>query len=538
MRTSGGAAVPQNHGPQGTVRSAISDRTIRTTHIASARVVPITAGLTGRTAATTHVERLIGAGAGRLEHILIVGDALVVFLGFTFVLQLIVTIGPSSIAELGFQIVCLTGVGVLAIRSQQLWVARVNSVRAIELSRITRAVILMGLGTIVLDRGAKIYVQVEHIVIACFVEWWLLVGWRSAYRTWLGVQRKSGRFRRQMLIVGTDRRAMGLADLFDTHPEVGIEVVGLVGSAREARDAGREGQWLANYADADAVLARSDVDAVVLCSSDIHPLLLDRLLRDEQSRDRELYLDPCLSGIDVRRVRALPIAYEPLLQVESPSLSRVQIDFKRAFDIAVSLGMLLLLSPVLVGAAVVVKLTDRGPVLFKQTRVGRNGVEFRMLKFRSMCVDAEARLAALRADNNDRTGPLFKLERDPRITRIGHVLRAFSIDELPQLVNVLRGDMSLVGPRPALPTEVAEFPADLHARHLVRPGITGLWQMEARDNPSFDAYRRLDLFYVENWSLLLDLIILLGTVDHVVLRPFLTHHEPEPTEQSAATAAA
>ena len=148
-----------------------------------------------------------------------------------------------------------------------------------------------------------------------------------------------------------------------------------------------------------------------------------------------------------------------------------------------------------------------------------------MLKFRSMAVDAEARLAALRAAQNERTGPLFKLDTDPRVTGVGRIIRAFSVDELPQLLNVLRGDMSLVGPRPALPSEVAEFPPDLQARHTVRPGISGLWQVEARDNPSFDAYRRLDLFYVENWSLLLDLVILLGTLDHVVVRPFLRRQE-------------
>ena len=134
---------------------------------------------------------------------------------------------------------------------------------------------------------------------------------------------------------------------------------------------------------------------------------------------------------------------------------------------------------------------------------------------------------------------MFKLERDPRVTTVGRLIRAFSLDELPQLLNVLRGEMSLVGPRPALPAEVAEFPADLHARHLVRPGITGLWQVEARDNPSFDAYRRLDLFYVENWSSLLDLIVLLGTIEQILVRPFLGRLAPavEPRQSSAEAAA-
>jgi exopolysaccharide biosynthesis polyprenyl glycosylphosphotransferase len=282
---------------------------------------------------------------------------------------------------------------------------------------------------------------------------------------------------------------------------------------------------LANYSEAEDVLARADVDGVVLCSSDLNPALMNRLVRNEQHRDRDLYLDPGISGIDARRVQALPIAYEPLLYVDAPSLSRVQLGIKRAFDVVVSVGLLVVLSPLLIAIAIAVKATDRGPVLFRQQRVGRDGVEFSMLKFRSMAVDAEARLATLRAAHNQRTGPLFKLDRDPRVTKVGRIIRAFSLDELPQLLNVARGDMSLVGPRPALPSEVAEFPPDLQARHSVQPGISGLWQVEARDNPSFDAYRRLDLFYVENWSLLLDLIILLGTLDHVILRPFLRRRE-------------
>jgi lipopolysaccharide/colanic/teichoic acid biosynthesis glycosyltransferase len=165
--------------------------------------------------------------------------------------------------------------------------------------------------------------------------------------------------------------------------------------------------------------------------------------------------------------------------------------------------------------ALAIKLTDRGPVLFRQKRVGKGGELFNMLKFRSMVVDAEARLAELTADN-ERVGPLFKLERDPRVTRIGRFIRATSLDELPQLFNVLRGEMSIVGPRPALPDEVAQFDNRLLDRLQMPPGITGLWQVEARDNPHFGAYRRLDLFYVDNWSLNLDLVILVATIEQVL----------------------
>ena len=193
-----------------------------------------------------------------------------------------------------------------------------------------------------------------------------------------------------------------------------------------------------------------------------------------------------------------------------------------------------LTSPLFAVIAVAIKATDRGPVLFKQRRVGRDEHEFEVLKFRTMVVDAEARLAELQAANA-RSGPLFKMAVDPRVTRVGRFLRATSLDELPQLINVVRGDMSLVGPRPALRREVEQFPDRLRQRHGVRPGITGLWQVEARDNPSFDAYERLDVFYVKNWSLALDIVIMLGTVEQLVMRPFIGRKEGEMSAVGAAS---
>ncbi|MET0325043.1 MAG: sugar transferase [Ilumatobacteraceae bacterium] len=477
-------------------------------------------------------------GVDHLQVILGVGDGLAVLFGFYFVVTSVAAAGPASWFQLTYQMVLLTLLGLFAIRSQGLWVSRFNAVRAIELSRITRAVVVMGLGTIVLDRFFKLYYHVEEIFVGCVAAWFVIVGWRSMYRAWLTAQRSADRFVRPVMIVGTDRRAMALIELFETHPEAGIRVVGIVGSARESRVAGRADLWMGNYADAARVLDGADVDAVVLCSSDINPALLEVLIRDEKARHRDLYIDPGLSGIDFKRVQALPIAHQPLLYVEAPSLSQLQVNAKRVFDAAVAGVLLMVASPLLVVLAVLIKLEDRGPVLFRQRRVGQDGVEFEMLKFRSMCTDAESKLDALKRVGNDRTGPLFKLDGvDPRVTRIGRWLRAFSLDELPQLLNVMRGDMSLVGPRPALATEVAEFPEELNARHQVRPGITGLWQIEARDNPSFEAYRRLDLFYVENWSLALDLVIMLGTVEQVLARPFL-HRRPAPAPIVEVPAAA
>jgi lipopolysaccharide/colanic/teichoic acid biosynthesis glycosyltransferase len=183
----------------------------------------------------------------------------------------------------------------------------------------------------------------------------------------------------------------------------------------------------------------------------------------------------------------------------------------------VAVALFALVLPVLVAAALAIKLDDGGPIVFRQRRVGRDGKPFTLLKLRTMVPNAEAYRADLEHQNH-RTGPLFKMVGDPRITRVGHFLRATSIDELPQLINIIRGDMSLVGPRPALPDEVAQFDVEHQERGTMMPGITGLWQVEGRDDPSFDSYRRLDLYYVENWSIGLDLAILLATAGVVASR--------------------
>jgi len=207
---------------------------------------------------------------------------------------------------------------------------------------------------------------------------------------------------------------------------------------------------------------------------------------------------------------------------------------KRAMDLAVSSVALVFALPILAVAAVAIKIHDRGPVFFRQERIGRGGRCFQLLKLRTMEVDAESKLAHLIGENQ-RTGPLFKLGRDPRVTPPGRILRASSLDELPQLINVLRGEMSLVGPRPPLASEFALFDEELQQRQQLTPGITGLWQLEARDNPSFRTYRRLDLFYLRNWSISLDLMILLMTAYSVLIRA-VTSTPLAPAEQDAAPA--
>jgi exopolysaccharide biosynthesis polyprenyl glycosylphosphotransferase len=201
--------------------------------------------------------------------------------------------------------------------------------------------------------------------------------------------------------------------------------------------------------------------------------------------------------------------------VEEPTLSGLAWLVKNLIDRLVALVGLILVLPVFVAVGIAIRLSDPGPIFFRQSRVGREGKPFGMIKFRSMVVDAESRLEALRAQN-EFDDVLFKMKQDPRITRVGRFLRRYSIDELPQLFNVIRGEMSLVGPRPPLPSEVDRYAVDVHRRLLVRPGLTGLWQVSGRSGLSWDESVRLDLYYVDNWSMLSDLVIIAKTVRAVL----------------------
>lgn len=417
----------------------------------------------------------------------------------------------------GFSVVA----GFAALRSQGLFLARVSAIRVVELTRVMRGVFILGALVLLFDRVVQLDVRIKEVVTASVLTAVTVVGWRSAYRWWLATARARGRYCRRVLIIGTGGEAKRLVDLIETHHELGIDVVGLVGDPAPALKLGLGRLWLGAADDAEALIRDSGVSGVVVLPHEVTSERLNVLIRRVQRDGVHVFVATGFSGIDSRRVRSLSLAHEPMLYVEAPSLARMQNVAKRGFDIVCSALALIIASPVLIAVAVVIKLSDSGPVLFRQERVGKGGHHFAVLKFRTMVVDAEAQLAKLKAVN-ERSGPLFKMVADPRVTKVGRFLRESSLDELPQLFNVLRGQMSLVGPRPALPAEVANFPEGLRARELVMPGITGLWQVEARDNPSFEAYRRLDLFYVENWSLTLDAMIILGTLEQICARLITT----------------
>ena len=233
-----------------------------------------------------------------------------------------------------------------------------------------------------------------------------------------------------------------------------------------------------------------------------------------------------IHGVDLRVVPDMydglawnsPIEYIgqfPTISLYRGTVNEIGLVFKRTLDILLSILILVVISPILLAAAIVVKLDSRGPVFYFSERIGKKGRVFRCVKFRTMVRDAEKRRADV-MHMNERDGVLFKISNDPRITKVGRFLRKYSIDELPQFINVLRGDMSIVGPRPPLASEVREYKLS-HLRRLdVTPGITGLWQVQARQDPSFDNYVSLDVTYIDNWSIWLDLKIIARTIGVVL----------------------
>ena len=461
----------------------------------------------------------------RQQRIIATGDAAAITLAFALVMSFTVAFGRIHGSELLYTVAACS-IGLLSIRAQGLWRAPKLAVRWVELAGVAKASAAILGGVLVIDRLVGPALRLRWITAAAILAFLFLVLWRSLLRSWLTVNRRHGRMIQPTIVIGTDERAMELVRIAEIHPETGTRVEGIVGSYFEAEAAGRADLWLGDLDDAHAILESQRPERIIVSSGDIAPGLLAELIRAEHAGGAEVIIHAGLPGVDASRLTVSAIANEAVLHVDSVKPTLLARAYKRTFDVVIAGALLVVASPILAIVAILVKKEDGGPVFFRQQRVGLGGTEFGMLKFRTMCVDAEAKLAAMQADNQ-RSGPLFKLARDPRVTKIGHILRRTSLDELPQLLNVLKGDMSLVGPRPALRSEVEEFPAALHARHDVRPGITGLWQVEARDNPAFDAYQRLDLHYVENWSPALDLVIMLGTAEQLLLRPFASRKHGE-----------
>lgn len=344
----------------------------------------------------------------------------------------------------------------------------------------------------------------------------LLVG-RWAWRKWLLRQRLAGRFLHRAVLMGERQKSAHVAEQIARDGVTGFQIVGAITEHGGAsHDLAPGIPVLGDYGSLDRVLREARADTVVFTGADtIDPRGMRELGWQLERTSTNLVVAPALTDVAGPRIHARPVAGLPLIQVDYPVFTGQKYATKRAFDLVVGTLLLVLLSPLFLFITLAVRRDSPGPAIFSQERVGLNGERFHMLKFRSMVVDAESHLPTL-LDRTDGNGVLFKMRSDPRVTRVGAVLRRYSLDELPQLINVLRGEMSLVGPRPPLASEVERYDDWARRRLLVRPGITGLWQTQGRSDLSWDDSVRLDLYYVENWSLTGDIVILYRTARAVV----------------------
>jgi len=359
-------------------------------------------------------------------------------------------------------------------------------------------------------------------VIALF---WLASGFvgtlsRLAIHGLLIILRRSGYNYRHLLIVGTNSRAIEMANRIESRPELGYKIQGFLSEDPELPASGQtiSGKWrvIGPLDEFQAVLEQGVVDEVMICLPFVeHFKFVHRFLQLAREIGVVARLFP--EGDDVKLLTQFEIERFEGECVVTLFRERLilQLFVKRLTDIAVSSLMLLVLSPLLLAVAIIIKATSPGPVFFAQERMGMNKRRFKLYKFRSMVVDAE-QLKQQLADRNEMDGPVFKIKDDPRITPFGRFIRKTSIDELPQLLNVLSGEMSLVGPRPPLPEEVYRYEWMFRKRLSIKPGITCLWQISGRNNINFKGWMELDRQYIENWSIWLDFKILFKTIPAVL----------------------
>ncbi|GAA4165444.1 sugar transferase [Phytohabitans flavus] len=347
-----------------------------------------------------------------------------------------------------------------------------------------------------------------------------LVGGRYVARKWLHRARARGAgWSRRVLVVGDAPHVLELVHTLRREPYAGYRVVGacipdalLAPVPQRLGDVPVVGSFRSILESARA----ASVDTVaVTASGELTAARLRRLGWQMEGTGIDLVLAPALTDVAGPRIHTRPVAGLPLIHVEAPEFMGTRKIVKGFVDRFTAIVGLTLALPVLTVIAIAIKLDTKGPVIFRQIRVGQGGREFGVYKFRTMVVNADEMLAKLAA-RNEHDGLLFKMRKDPRVTRVGRILRKYSLDELPQLINVLVGHMSLVGPRPPLPSEVARYDGDIARRLLVKPGITGLWQVSGRSDLSWEDGLRLDLYYVENWSLAADVVIMWKTIGAVM----------------------
>ena len=468
-----------------------------------------------------------GAAAGRpsppLRRILMTVDAVAIIAGWVAALFVAYAVGDlrfGPVTALAQTALMLAGGG-LIISAAGLYRRSICAIRAWEVARIARVSVALSAATMVILAPSGREAAILAGLVGGLVWFVLLTSERGVFREWISGRRATGDFGAPVVVIGgTAATTRETAAFLAENAVLGFNVRGIVSPEPEPRLVEHDAQevaWLGTVEHLKLHVHRAEASGVVLDSASMTGNELNDLVQSIADSRLHIHVSSGVRGIARRRISVAPLADETFLHLAPIGLTKRQLDTKRVIDVTIGLLALIALSPLLLVCAIGIKLYDRGPILFRQERVGLHGELFQLYKLRTMVVDAEAKRADLEADNA-RSGPLFKVAHDPRITPLGRFLRASSLDEVPQLFNVLQGTMSLVGPRPALPDEVAQFDEELMERLRVKPGVTGLWQVEARDLPSFDLYRRYDLLYVQNWSIGVDLALIARTAAVVALR--------------------
>ncbi|QZY53113.1 sugar transferase [Leucobacter tenebrionis] len=388
-----------------------------------------------------------------------------------------------------------------------------------EYKRLFNATIVtFGVSALIMLLFDPIELRRDSIYIALPLGLVLLVLGRWIWRKRLHQQRRRRKNTYRTLVVGDEDHAAPLVRQLRSNIIVGFELVGAVSSAPVGSELVKGLEVVGDYDQLMQAIEEHDADTLIIAGGAALPPQRIRAIGWElEGRNVDLIVASSLTDIAGPRIHIRPVSGLPLIHVESPQFTGWRYYAKQLFDLFVTLLILPFALLVMGVMAILIRIDSPGPIIFRQTRLGLNGTPFTMFKLRSMKQNAEDELPGM-LDASEGNGVLFKLKSDPRVTRIGRFMRRHSIDELPQLFNVLRGEMSLVGPRPPLPAEADQYSRWANRRLLVRPGVSGLWQVSGRSDLSWDESIRLDLFYVENWSITGDLLILWRTF-RTVLKP-------------------